>query len=86
MAETLLVGMSFRKSTARPVGQVRFVREPENPVDKRAVAVYFNETMIGYLKKDSEVRDFVLQQLESGTIPKGTESNTSLELKEKMER
>jgi len=72
MAETLLVGMSFRKSIARPNGLVRFIREPENPVDKRAVAVYFEEEHIGYLKKDSEVRDFIIEKLEGGTIPKGT--------------
>ncbi len=34
-------------------GLIELVREPENPVDKRAIALYFNKKKIGFVPRES---------------------------------
>lgn len=55
-----IVGMNFRNSEGRvqalqPGHPVRLVREPNNPHDANAVAVYVDGAHVGYIPKKSNV-------------------------------
>lgn len=45
-------------------GQVELVREPQNPYDKRAIALYFNQMKIGYLPQESNKTLSILMDTE----------------------
>ena len=67
--ECKLTGYEFRNSTAKPVGQV-ILRKEENKFDPMAIAVYYGEEHIGYLKKGSPEQEFVFEQITKGVQPK----------------
>jgi hypothetical protein len=45
-------------------GLIEMVREPENPVDKRAIALYFNKKKIGFVPRESNKTISILMDTE----------------------
>ena len=65
-----LTGYTFRKSTARPSGQLRLKWEEGNKYDAMAIGCYFKEELIGYLKKGSDEQKYAFDKISAGVQPK----------------
>lgn len=72
MLECTLTGYSFRRTTVKPSGIVNLLWEEDNKYDKKAIAVWYKGTHIGYLKKNSAEQEYCYEKLRQGVEPRAT--------------
>lgn len=59
-----VAGITFRNkgeefTTLRPEGELTLRHDPKNEYDQNAIEIYYEGTMLGYIKKDSYAQEFL---------------------------
>lgn len=67
-----LTGYTFRKTTAKPEGIVELRHEADNKFDTKAIACFYKNEHIGYLKMGSEEQEYAYKKIINGVRPKAT--------------